>query len=115
MKITHVTGDVVDTDKMNDIDAAISEKIEELRILCNNANRVFLSFVDVNRKNPKQPLVSFWNIKTAENPTDEQINDAYNSILHSIHSYLQISSGGRLGIMQIPRDEDNEATDSIET
>lgn len=107
MKITHITGDVVDTDKLNDIDAAILEKTEELRTFCTTANRPFLCFVDC--KKPNETLTTFWNFKTDTNPSQEQINLAYEKIFKSINSYLHFVTDGRLGIMRLPNSPDDES------
>lgn len=95
MIITHIDGTVVDTDKLPDISAQIFEKTEELRKLCEAANRPFLLFIDT-KGNKK--FTSFWNFKSGPNPDSEMINESFGRLSHAAHGFFMSCSNGNLGV-----------------
>ena len=46
MKIKHISGEEVDTDKLPDMEAMVIEKVEEFRLFCLDNKIPFLLFVD---------------------------------------------------------------------
>ena len=95
MIIKHIDGTEVDTDKLPDIDAQILEKTEELRKLCESANRIFLLQIDTKGK---QQLTSFWNFKSGTELTDEMMNKSFAKIAKATHNYFMSCSNGTIGL-----------------
>lgn len=95
MIIKHVDGTIVDTDKLPDISAQIFEKTEELRKLCESANRPFLLFIDT-KGNKK--FTSFWNFKFGPDPDNEMIDESFSRLAHSAHGFFLTCSNGYVGV-----------------
>ena len=95
MIIKHIDGSEVDTDKLSDIDAQILEKTEELRKLCESANRIFLLQIDTKGN---QRLTSFWNYKSTPEINKEMLSMAFAKIANATHSYFMMCSNGDIGV-----------------
>jgi lantibiotic modifying enzyme len=95
MIITHVDGTVVDTDKLSDISAQIFEKTEELRKLCESANRPFLLFIDTKGS---KSFTSFWNFKSGSDPDHEMIDESFARLANCAHGFFMSCSNGNLGV-----------------
>ena len=95
MKITHIDGKVVDTDKLPDVDAAILEKVEELRTLCQTANRLLYLVIDTNGS---QKMTTFWNFKSDEDTSQEKMNFGFGQTMRATHSFIQHVTNDNLGI-----------------
>jgi hypothetical protein len=95
MIIKHVDGTEIDTDKLPDIDAQIFEKTEELRKLCESANRIFLLQIDTKGG---QRLTSFWNYKSGTEINEEMLSMAFAKIAKATHNYFMSCSNGNIGL-----------------
>jgi hypothetical protein len=61
MKIKHINGLEVDTDKLPDMEAMAIEKVEEFRLFCLDNKIPFLLFVDPKGTAKVGDFLSFWN------------------------------------------------------
>jgi len=61
MKIKHISGEEVDTDKLPDMEAMAIEKVEEFRLFCLENKIPFLLFVDPKGTAKVGDFLSFWN------------------------------------------------------
>ena len=95
MIIKHTDGVEVDTEKLPDIDALILERAEELRKLCESANRIFLLQIDTRGN---QRLTSFWNLKSGPDIHDAMASESFSKIAKGIHNYFMNSTNGNLGL-----------------
>lgn len=66
MKITHITGETVDTDDLPDTEAMVLEKVEEFRQFCLDNKVPFIMFIDPKGME-SAPYVSFWNFSNRVN------------------------------------------------
>lgn len=87
MKITHITGQTIDTDQMPDVDAMVFEKICELRKICEDNNRPFLLFINPVGLGSKYTI--FWHHLSRDNWVKENDVDG-----------LKINFGPLLGTMK---------------
>ena len=99
MKITHITGETVDTDALPDTEAMVIEKVEEFRQFCFENSIPFLMFID--RKGLEDGYTSFWNHKSrntdvAKHSEDQKIN--IGPILFAIDDYVRMVSNQDLYI-----------------
>ena len=95
MIIKHVDGTEVDTDKLPDIDAQILEKTEELRKLCESANRIFLLQIDTKGG---QRLATFWNYKSGNEVNEEMAMISFAKIVNATHNYFMMCSNRNIGV-----------------
>ena len=87
MKITHITGETVDTDALPDTEAMVLEKVEEFRLFCLKNKVPFLMFVDPKgvisvsakfypikpfEEKPKTNIPLLNNLKEAEKRVEEK-------------------------------------------
>ena len=110
MIIKHIDGTEVDTDKLPDIDAQILEKTEELRRLCESANRIFLLQIDTKGK---QQLTSFWNLKSDSNTNDEMASKSFAKLAKAAHSYFMMCSSGTIGLFPTDAVDMDKLNDSF--
>ena len=95
MIIKHIDGTEVDTDKLPDIDAQIFEKTEELRMLCESANRLFLLQIATNQN---QKLASFWNFKDGPNPDYNMTSRSFSRLAKCTHETFMMFSNSQIGL-----------------
>lgn len=95
MKLKHVDGMEVDTDKLKDIDALLLEKAEELRQIASKANRVCYIAIDGNGDGG---LTNFWNLKSKDKPNSEDYYESINSLFRIMHRFVDASTRGTCGI-----------------
>jgi hypothetical protein len=104
MKIKHINGEELDTDKLPDIEAMAIEKIEEFRIFCTENKIPFLLFVDIKGTARIGDFLSFWNYsnRSIEYKEGDKI-DIY-PMLVCIDSYIRHLSNNQIAIKDISQE-----------
>ena len=102
MIIKHVTGAVVDTDKLPDVNAEILEKSEQLRITCGNNKRKLIILVEATpHGDPKRvACTSFWNLTPLDN-SDEELSKSQFGILGEMDAFIRGFTNGDFGIAKL--------------
>ena len=101
MKITHITGETLDTDALPDTEAMVLEKVEEFRLFCLKNKVPFIMFVDP-KGTESTHFISFWNFANRINNYELQGSEArlinMLPIWKSIDHFIYHSSGGDLRV-----------------
>lgn len=104
MKIPLTSGNVVDTDNLNDRDAALHEAINNLYLVCEKFNVPALAKVVIKDNEGLGMLY-------LPNKTDEERSKEYGRLVASIADWLYKTSDGRLAIFdtdgQNPESQEN--------
>ncbi len=110
MKIKHISGEELDTDKLPDVEAMAIEKVEEFRQFCLDNKVPFTLFV--NPKGDNDHYLAFWNFANRENGySRETVESAVKvkvevrPILRIINNFIYDLSGGQVCLAQKPLDE----------
>jgi hypothetical protein len=101
MKIKHINGLEVDTDKLPDMEAMAIEKVEEFRLFCLDNKIPFLLFVDPKGTAKVGDFLSFWNYSNRS--IEYKQGDAINMypIFVCIDSYIRHVSNNQIAIKDI--------------
>jgi|LakMenEpi03Aug12_release.lakeMendotaPanAssembly.Ray.scaffolds.fasta_scaffold370621_4 hypothetical protein len=103
MKITHITGETVDTDALPDTEAMVLEKVEEFRQFCSDNKVPFLMFIDP--KGLESDSIAFWNFASRANnyQGNEQKLVNFLPMWKSIDNFVYHTSKGELRVVQVPK------------
>jgi hypothetical protein len=101
MKIKHINGLEVDTDKLPDMEAMAIEKVEEFRLFCLDNKIPFLLFVDPKGAAKIGDFLSFWNYsnRSIEYKQGDKI-DMY-PIFVCVDAYIRHVSNNQIAIKNI--------------
>lgn len=101
MKIKHINGEEIDTDKLPDMEAMAIEKVEEFRIFCTENKVPFLLFIDPKGSAKAADLVSFWNYSNRSK--EYKVGDKIDILpmLACINSYVMHLTDGELGLRNL--------------
>jgi hypothetical protein len=103
MIIANVDGSVIDTDKLPDMEAEITETAHKLQKLCEAARTpMFLTF-----ERQTKGALQFWNFRTKENQTGLDASIAFDTVFRAVHMFIQNTTDKKLGIALI-KPPDNE-------
>jgi hypothetical protein len=104
MKIKHINGLEVDTDKLPDMEAMAIEKVEEFRLFCLDNKIPFLLFVDPKGTAKVGDFLSFWNYSNRS--IEYKQGDAINMypIFVCIDSYIRHVSNNQIAIKDISQE-----------
>ena len=102
MKITHITGETLDTDTLPDTEAMVLEKVEKFRQFCLDNKVPFIMFIDP-KGTESTPFISFWNFANRINNYELQGSEAMLPIWKAIDNFIYHSSGGDLRVAQVPK------------
>lgn len=105
MKITHITGETVDTDALPDTEAMVLEKVEEFRLFCLKNKVPFLMFVDPKGVNDSD-YIAFWSfanrVNNYEGDGKQTVGVDIVPILKTINSFVFNATQGQLYLAQAP-------------
>ena len=106
MKIKHINGLEVDTDKLPDMEAMVLEKVEQFRQFCLDNKVPFIIFIDPKGME-SSPFISFWNfanrINNYEVGENEQKKVNMLPIWKALDNFIYHSSAGDLCVAQVTR------------
>ena len=104
MKIKHISGEEVDTDKLPDMEAMVIEKVEEFRLFCLDNKIPFLLFVDPKGTAKVGDFLSFWNYsnRSIEYKQEDPIN--MYPIFVCIDTYIRHVSNNQIAIKDISQE-----------
>ena len=106
MKITHITGETVDTDALPDTEAMVLEKVEEFRLFCLKNKVPFLMFVDPKGVNDSD-YIAFWSfanrVNNYEGDGKEQKPVSLVPVLKTINAFVFNITQGDLHLAQFPK------------
>jgi hypothetical protein len=109
MKIKHISGEELDTDKLPDVEAMAIEKVEEFRQFCLDNKIPFTLFV--NPKGDNNHYLAFWNFANRENgysretvESETKVKVEVRPILRIISNFIYDLSGGQVYLAQKPLD-----------
>lgn len=107
MKITHITGETLDTDTLPDTEAMVLEKVEEFRKFCLDNKVPFVIFIDPKGLEVNNYL-SFWNFANRVNNYDGDGKGAKAvnmlPVLKTINSFIYKISNGELCFAHVPKE-----------
>ncbi len=104
MKIPLISGNEVDTNKLNDKDAALHEAINQLYVTCENLNVAGFAKVSVSNGNSLGMLY-------LPNTSDEVRIKEYSKLVASLDDWLYKTSDGRLSITSTQEGEEFDEND----
>jgi hypothetical protein len=101
MKIKHISGEEVDTDKLPDTEAMVIEKVEEFRIFCTENKIPFLLFIDPKGAAKIGDFLSFWNYsnRSIEYKEGDKI-DMY-SMFVCVDSYVRHVTSNKVALQSL--------------
>ena len=101
MKIKHVSGEEIDTDKLPDIEAMAIEKVEEFRLFCLENKIPFLLFVDPKGTAKVGDFLSFWNYsnRSIEYKQEDPIN--MYPIFVCVDSYVRYVTSNKVALQSL--------------
>jgi len=106
VKITHITGETLDTDALPDTEAMVLEKVEEFRLFCLKNKVPFLMFIDSKGVNDSD-YIAFWSfanrVNNYEGDGKEQKPVSLVPVLKTINSFVYSLSQGELYLAQTPK------------
>lgn len=106
MKITHITGETVDTDALPDTEAMVLEKVEEFRLFCLKNKVPFLMFVDPKGVNDSD-YIAFWSfanrVNNYEGDGKQTVGVDIVPILKTINAFVFNATQGELYLAQFPK------------
>ena len=107
MKITHITGETVDTDALPDTEAMVLEKVEEFRLFCLKNKVPFLMFVDPKGVNDSD-YIAFWSfanrVNNYEGDGKQTVGVNIVPILKTINAFVFNATQGQLYLAQAPQE-----------
>jgi len=107
MKIKHITGEILDTDTLPDVEAMVLEKVEEFRKFCFDNKVPFVIFIDPKGLDESNHI-SFWNFANRVNNYTGNSEGAkpvnFTHVLKSINSFVYGVSNGRVCLAKIPEE-----------
>lgn len=103
MKITHISGETLDTDALPDTEAMVIEKVEEFRRFCSDNKVPFLMFIDP--KGAERDSIAFWNFLSRVNDCQGKEQKLVNFLpmWKSIDNFVYHTSKGELRVVQVPK------------
>ena len=103
MKITHISGETLDTDTLPDTEAMVIEKVEEFRQFCSDNKVPFLMFIDP--KGTEIESIAFWNFLSRVNDCQGKEQKLVNFLpmWKSIDNFVYHTSKGDLRVVQVPK------------
>ena len=103
MKITHISGETLDTDALPDTEAMVLEKVEEFRQFCLDNKVPFLMFIDP--KGAERDSIAFWNFASRANNYEGKEQKLVNFLpmWKSIDNFVYHTSKGDLRVVQVPK------------
>ena len=103
MKITHISGETLDTDALPDTEAMVIEKVEEFRRFCSDNKVPFLMFIDP--KGAERDSIAFWNFASRANNYEGKEQKLVNFLpmWKSIDNFVYHTSKGDLRLVQVPK------------
>lgn len=104
MKIKHISGEEVDTDKLPDMEAMVIEKVEEFRLFCLDNKIPFLLFIDPKGAAKIGDFLSFWNYsnRSIEYKEGDKI-DMY-SMLVCVDTYIRCITNNQIALKDISQE-----------
>ena len=109
MKIKHISGEELDTDKLPDVEAIAIEKVEEFRQFCLDNKVPFTLFV--NPKGDNNHYLAFWNFANRENgysretvESETKVKVEVRPILRIINNFIYDLSEGEVYLVKRPLD-----------
>ena len=107
MKITHITGETVDTDALPDTEAMVLEKVEEFRLFCLKNKVPFLMFVDPKGVNDSD-YIAFWSfanrVNNYEGDGKQTVGVNIVPILKTINAFVFNATQGELYLAEVPKE-----------